>query len=156
MGSRRRTPHSDPFSTTGGQLAIKMAPAFFRPGSGLPAHLPSTSAASPNALQRQIFEYSPPLLNPLKLDHFVFAACPCQNAKRVWVLASLSRPGAPPSPRPCPPSALSADTESAPGPPPFSSATLPPAWGLARRSPHRRRAEAAKRVRRRGDVIGAG
>ncbi|KAK5892148.1 hypothetical protein CesoFtcFv8_012555 [Champsocephalus esox] len=27
-------------------------------------------------------------------------------------------------PRPCPPSALSADTESAPGPPPFSSATL--------------------------------
>lgn len=72
-------------------------------------------------------------------------------------MASLfSRPGAPPSPRPCPPSALSADTESAPRPPPFSSASLPLRGAHADAGPNRPCVRSAATSSASGDDHGDG
>lgn len=62
----------------------------------------------------------------LKLDQSILPLVDAKMPKECGSWRAFACPGMPPPPRPCPPSALSADTESAPELPPLPSTTLLP------------------------------
>lgn len=119
-------------------MVIKMVPplklteeklCFFSPSSVEQAQI------FPIALQKQIFEYSPTSPEPAQIGSIHFRRLPLPKCQKSVGFGAAPRAGAPHHPPwPCPPSALSADTESAPGPPPFSSATLL-LWGAGEARP---------------------